>query len=103
MRFYSSLFTFHFLSFFFCYYLVQIFCPAENNWPQTRAGTMHFIPCGNDLFGFIRRPCSLDGVWGDVIADTCCRNITIITTIIMTMTMTMMIISFYDHSVNLTL
>ena len=69
---YSSLFLT-----FFCHCLVQIFCPAENNWPQTRAGTMHFIPCGNDLFGFIRRPCSLDGVWGDVIADTCCRNCTI--------------------------
>lgn len=53
---------------------MQITCPAEGDWPVTNAGLTAFKPCGANTFGYIRRACSLEGVWGPVVSDYCCAG-----------------------------
>lgn len=53
---------------------MQLTCAAEGEWPTTNAGLTAFKPCGGGKFGFIRRACSLEGVWGDVVGDYCCGD-----------------------------
>lgn len=54
---------------------MQITCPAEGEWPATNAGLTAYKSCGGDRFGFIRRACSLEGVWGEVVTDYCCTGV----------------------------
>ena len=54
---------------------MQITCPAEGEWPATNAGLTAYKSCGGDRFGFIRRACSLEGVWGEVVMDYCCTGV----------------------------
>ena len=54
---------------------MQRFCPVDGDWPQTIAGVVAYKTCGDDLFGYIRRQCSLDGTWGEVVADCCGEGI----------------------------
>ena len=50
---------------------MQLWCEAEDGWERTRAGLTALKPCATG-FGYIRRPCSATGEWGEEITSYCC-------------------------------